>query len=83
MGYDQPVTLPWKNYGLHPPTLAWKEVMNRVQDGLEAKAFPTSDGVVTADYCTESGMLATANCPEKKTGYYKKDHLPDPCTVHP
>ncbi len=83
MGYDQPVTLPWKNYGLHPPTLAWKEVMNRVQDGLETKTFPTSDGVVTAEYCTESGMLATANCPSKATGYYKKDHLPDTCTVHP
>ena len=43
MGYDQPVELPWKGsqYSKHPPTLAWKEVMTRAQEGLEVKTFPT------------------------------------------
>jgi len=86
MGYDQPIELPWKGsqYSLHPPTLAWKDVMTRVQENYEFKAFPTAPTgtVVTAEYCTESGGLANPSCPSKKTGYYKKDKLPDPCTIH-
>ena len=48
------------------------------------KAYPTATTgtVVTAEYCTESGGLANPSCPSKKTGYYKKDKLPDPCTIH-
>ena len=52
MGYDQPVELPWagSQYSIHPPTLAWKEVMTRAQEGLEVKTFPTAPAgtVVTA-----------------------------------
>lgn len=86
MGYDQPVELPWKGsqYSIHPPTLAWKEVMNRVQEGLEVKTFPTAPAgtVVTQTYCTESGGLAGPLCPSTATGYYKADTVLDPCDVH-
>ncbi len=86
MGYDQPVELPWKGnqYSKHPPTLAWKEVMTRAQEGLEVKTFPTAPAgtVVTATYCTESGGLAGPLCPSTATGYYKADVLPDACDIH-
>ena len=31
-------------------------------------------------YCTQSGLLAGANCPSRATGYYRADDLPDTCT---
>ncbi len=86
MGYDQPVELPWagSQYSIHPPTLAWKEVMTRAQEGLEVKTFPTAPAgtVVTATYCKESGGLAGPLCPSTGTGYYKADVLPEACDVH-
>lgn len=84
MGYDQPQELAWKAYGKHPPTLAWKEVMERAQEGLEAKNFPTAPAgtVVTQAYCIESGGAAGPLCPKTATGYYKADQLPEPCDIH-
>ena len=83
MGYDHSDELAWKNYGLHPPTLAWKDVMEIAQADKEIIAFPTSDSVVTLTYCKDSGGLATAACPNKATGYYKADgSQPEPCTIH-
>ena len=89
MGYDQPQELPWKgtDYNIHPPTLAWKEVMTRAQEGLEAKAFPTAPTgtVVTKTYCAESGGLAGPLCTKTATGYYKADTVDEmlkPCDIH-
>ncbi|MBC5582058.1 penicillin-binding protein [Anaerofilum sp. BX8] len=84
MGYDQPQELAWKAYGKHPPTLAWKEVMERAQEGLEAKNFPTAPAntVVTKTYCTESGGEAGPLCPSTATGYYKADQPLEPCDIH-
>ncbi|MEG0803402.1 MAG: transglycosylase domain-containing protein [Pygmaiobacter sp.] len=85
MGYDSSTPLPWKGsqYSKHPPTLAWKSVMEIAQDGKEAIAFPTSDNVETLTYCKTSGGIATGACPETATGYYKKDgNKPEACTVH-
>ena len=53
--------------------------MEQVQANLPYKAFPTSDGVVERAYCTQSGLLAGANCPSRATGYYRADDLPDTC----
>lgn len=87
MGYDHSDELAWKNYGKHPPTLAWKQVMELAQEGKEFKAFPTSDNVEALTYCKDSGGLATGACPNTATGYYKKDaggsSKPGPCTLHP
>ena len=83
MGYDNPDTLSWKNYGIHPPTIAWKNVMELAQEDKEFKAFPTSDNVETLEYCNENGNLATPLCPNPKRGYYKKDgNKPDTCSLH-
>ena len=83
-GYDEQIQLDWRNYGQHPPTLAWRAVMEKAQEGLEYKEFPTSDGVVTCSYCPDSGCLAGPNCPSAATGYYKADgRQPDAiCGIH-
>ncbi len=83
-GYDDQIELNWHNYGQHPPTVAWRAVMEAAQEGLEYKAFPSSESVVEVAYCTESGCKAGPNCPSTTVGYYKADgRQPDEvCTLH-
>ena len=80
-GYDEPVELPVK-YGLHPPTRAWRYVMNEAQADLPQKGFPKSNNVVTATFCTASGLLAGEGCPGTEVGYYTRDNMPQPCGGH-
>lgn len=80
-GYDSSFAL--NTYGgTHAPTSAWKYVMQRAQQGLETKYFPTDTTVVKARYCTESGGYATDACPNTKEGYYKQNALPAACPLH-
>jgi len=73
MGYDEPATLTVTNYGSHPPTTAWRNVMNAAQKDLPSKSFPTSNKVMAQEYCVDTGNIANANCPNKRTGYYLQD----------
>lgn len=80
-GYDDnlPLTASWQN---HPPTTAWRAVMQTAQAGLPAKAFPSCDGVTEEAYCTESGSAAGPGCPSAK-GWYKWWQPPSgSCPVH-
>lgn len=80
-GYDNNTPL-LVNNALHPPTLAWRNVMQSSQQDLPYKDFPTSDGVHQHQYCTVSGTLAGPNCPSA-TGWYADDNLPpSTCPVH-
>ncbi len=84
-GYDEPASLNWKggyNYRSHPPTTAWRNVMNAVQEDMEAISFPTSSGVVIYNYCRDSGGTANPTCPTQITGYYTPDNMPIPCHLH-
>ena len=80
-GYDSGFALN-TSVGTSAPIRAWRWVMQRAQSGLEAKGFPTAEGVVQANYCTETGLLASPGCPSVKTGYYKADAMPAMCTQH-
>lgn len=85
-GFDQPYDMTkagaaGKN--AKPIQKAWKQFMDTIQTDLEFKAFPSSDDVVTATYCDDSGDLAGPNCPSKRTGYYTQDNMPEYCTLHP
>ncbi len=80
-GYDSGFALNTAN-GTHAPTSAWKYVMQRAQQNLEAKYFPTDTSVVKVRYCTETGGYATDACPSTKEGYYKQNALPAACSLH-
>ncbi len=73
-GYDHPAELS-VNYTTHPPTTAWRNVMNIAQANLEKKSFPVSKDVVVYNYCPITGNIANANCPDQKPGYYKKSTI--------
>ena len=82
-GYDTPDVLPWKEYAYkHPPTRAWRYVMNQSQKELPLKSFNVPSEIEVMEFCGETGDIANANCPEKKTGYYTADNMPPVCQTH-
>ena len=80
-GYDDPAKM--KSLGSTKNcSSAWKALMDDVQKDMNSKKFPTADGVVSAAFCQETGLLANPGCPSKGTGYYKRDDLPGHCDMH-
>ncbi len=54
----------------------WKNVFGDFADGyISDNVFPQCDTVVYADYCEQSGLLASKNCKSGGKGYYKSDNL--------
>lgn len=60
----------------------WGNVMSKAHEGLEAKEFEDSTYTVQKYYCRSSGNSATAGCPDKAVGWYKKSNIPPLCTAH-
>ena len=62
----------------------WNAAMLALHQNLEAKNFDEFRGTtVEAPYCSDTGMLATSNCPHTAIGVYKADNTPGYCTTHP
>lgn len=82
-GYDEPNMIAHNNaenrqYSKFPQN-AFKKYMSTVQQGLEARMFPTSKNVVKQSFCTITGLLAGPGCPAAQ-GYYTSDYtLTDTC----
>ncbi len=80
-GYDDNAPLS-VDYRHHPPTAAWRNVMQAAQQGLPYQEFPASEGVAQLAYCTESGYAAGPNCPSRE-GWYKTTNPPrGGCPLH-
>lgn len=68
-------------YTSYPTPVIWKGVMMNMIDVMDPEArFPVSPNVVSAQYCTASGDLATGSCAHTATGWYKKNNMPGYCT---
>ena len=81
-GYEMPETIVYS--GTNPAVRAWRNVMSKVHEGLSYKSFSVPRSLVSVEYCVESGMLATENCPEKATGQFYSSSVPtETCTLHP
>ncbi|MBR5708582.1 MAG: PBP1A family penicillin-binding protein [Oscillospiraceae bacterium] len=63
-GYNMPEYMGSSN----PSTGLWKQVMERVHEGLETKEFPVPDDMVWTTVCIDSGMLATDACKHEIRG---------------
>lgn len=76
MGYDTNQTIRYIQYA---PPIVYKQIMGPVHEGLEIKEFPVWGNVVQRNYCADSGNLASPNCPNVGTGWYKQTNLPPEC----
>lgn len=80
-GYDENLPLRVDNRN-HPPTLAWRAVMQKSQQGLPYREFPTDPTVTQQEYCAQSGHIAGPNCP-RDTGWFKSGYPPTGvCPIH-
>lgn len=83
-GYDSPKTI--KYGGVNPAVKAWKTVMSKVHSGLPYKELPTASNLISAEYCTESGMAPTEACRAAQTvasaRYIGGAQPSQPCTTH-
>lgn len=57
----------------------WQYVMSEYLADKEVKQFTMDSEVISALYCTETGLLATGSCPTTKTGWYARDNMPAQC----
>ena len=64
----------------HPVQLVFKKVMSEISADLEPLDFPVPEtGVRTRRFCMASGLIASAECPDQRTGYYKDSNIPPTC----
>jgi membrane peptidoglycan carboxypeptidase len=84
IGYDNPESI---NASGNPAVTLWQKVMSQLMEGkTNVELTTTNKSVVTASYCTKSGMLATSICSEDgcaATGYFLEGDAPTSyCEVH-
>ncbi len=60
----------------------WNKAMKALHKNLQIKNFEAPKNVISAYYCTATGMLATDACPKTDVGYYKSTNIPAVCTAH-
>lgn len=80
-GCDMPKPMNKLSTRTNPALLLWKPVMKGIHKDLEKTNFPSCSGVTTAQYCLQSGKIATDTCSQTATGYFKKDYMPK-CDGH-
>ena len=73
----------------NPAAKIWRAVMKDVHANLSATGFSKPAGVVTAEVCLDSGLLATEACKNDPRGsrviseFFNKKYLPtEECTTH-
>ena len=98
-GYEMPKSLSKFSASSSPALKVWDDVMTRLHQkyidaaaagGEPLKTFTLAEGVVTAQYCKDSGKVPTAACyadpreeSQIETGYFTKDTVPtEKCDVH-
>lgn len=60
----------------------WNTSMLALHEGLEPMAFDKRGNTVEAEFCAETGQLATGKCTKKRIGVYKPNHMPETCSKH-
>lgn len=62
-GYKQPEEVRLTGSGINPALRMWKQVMEKVHEGVQWKDLYSSSGMSTVSMCLESGKRASAACP--------------------
>ena len=97
-GYAYPQSLSSFSSSVSPAVKVWDDIMTIIhqkvlaegqESGYGTKSFVNADGVVTATYCKDSGMLITDACKadprgnRAEVGYFTTTTVPtQPCNCH-
>lgn len=84
-GFDTPSPLPFNPTGAMSLKI-WKKVMDELHKGKSQKNFEMPTGIVNADICKKSGLLATNSCRADNSAVseiFKAGNLPkSSCNYH-
>lgn len=84
-GYHDDATKEVDFNTMYSSAAIWQNIMEDLYADYEPADFDDLDysGVTTKTYCTETGLLAGANCTSTATGYYKTDvSIPTCSAIH-
>ncbi len=59
---------------------AWHDVMIDIEDKTIVSQFTPDPSTVERRYCTETGLLASADCQNTEIGYYRASNIPQYCS---
>ena len=76
---DNHQEIPQYNGGWETLAVVWKRVMQPVTEDEGPQSFTPNSDVVVLNYCAETGLIATENCPSTEVGYYRKTNVPLAC----
>ncbi len=83
VGFDEPRTIVWGATGATFALPVWAAFMKEAAKGKPLENFKVPRGVVWVDVCSQSGYLATPNCPKHRLEVYPAGHEPtEPCPIH-
>lgn len=69
-----------EDFSYTAPTLISKKIIESLP--YKNTEFEADKNVIAEQFCTETGMLAGEKCFNTEKGYYKKDNIPDVCSLH-
>lgn len=83
VGFDQKKTIVRGATGASMALPAWVEFMKAATADMPTSDFSSPSGMVTAVICTESGLLATPDCPKVRTEVFIAGTEPTTyCDIH-
>lgn len=77
-GYRTPSALP----STSDPKRLWKAIMSRCLEDKDPSewSYKLDSTVISAEYCTETGLLKGDNCTSTAIGWYQSSRIPAICT---
>lgn len=69
-GFDQPSNLRSAGITNNPSCVIWKNVMDKVHQGLAAEGYTAPSSVKSVSVCSKTGLLASSGC-----GYAEKEYF--------
>lgn len=68
-----------QNGGWIAPARVWKAVMGPITENDPPQSFTPDPNVLELNYCTQTGLIATDDCPDTMIGYYRITNFPKTC----
>ena len=79
IAYDDNHEINRSTSGYRTLAKVWHDVMVDMVDTETEKSFTPDSSTLVLNYCTETGLLATSQCPQTTVGYYRESNIPPSC----
>ena len=75
-GFDQPSNLRSAGITNNPSCVIWKNVMDKVHQGLTAEGYTAPSSVKSVSICSKTGLLASSGCEYAEKEYFVTGNAP-------